>query len=59
MNDERARGKLDQAKGGAKEGIGKLTGDRSTELSGKVDKLKGRAEEKLGDAKDTARRTDR
>ena len=58
MNDERAQGQLDQAKGEIKEGVGKMTGDRSTEVSGKLDQAKGQVEETIGDARESVRDND-
>lgn len=52
MTEDRAKGGLDQAKGTIKEKVGKITGDRSTEVSGKVDQVKGKLETKIGEAKD-------
>jgi len=42
---------LDETKGVIKEKVGKISGDRSTELSGKVDQVKGKVEKKIGEAK--------
>lgn len=53
MAEDRTRGELDQAKGVIKEKVGKITGDRSTEVSGKLDQAKGKLEKTIGDAKDT------
>ena len=58
MTQDRAKGKWDQAKGVAKEKVGKVTGDRSTELSGKIDQAKGKIEGTMGEAKDAVRRKD-
>jgi uncharacterized protein YjbJ (UPF0337 family) len=58
VTQDRAQGKWDQAKGVAKEKVGKVTGDRSTELSGKIDQAKGKIEGKIGGAKDAIRRKD-
>ena len=58
VTQDRAKGKWDQAKGVAKEKVGKVTGDRSTELSGKIDQAKGKIEGKMGGAKDAVRRKD-
>ncbi len=55
MTEDRAQGEWDQAKGVVKEKVGKITGDRSTEISGKVDQAKGKVEKKIGDAKDAIR----
>ncbi|MEQ1842641.1 MAG: CsbD family protein [Verrucomicrobiales bacterium] len=43
---------LDQAKGKLKEGLGNLTGDKSTEVEGKFDQLKGKIKEGIADVKD-------
>jgi uncharacterized protein YjbJ (UPF0337 family) len=58
VTHDRAQGKWDQAKGVAKEQVGKVTGDRSTEVSGKLDQTKGKIEGKIGEAKDSIRRKD-
>jgi uncharacterized protein YjbJ (UPF0337 family) len=58
VTEDRAQGEWDQAKGVIKEKAGKITGDRSTEVSGKLDQAKGKLEKKIGDAKDTIRRED-
>ena len=51
MAGDRVRGQLDETKGVIKEKVGKISGDRSTELSGKVDQVKGKVEKKIGEAK--------
>ncbi len=56
MADDRIRGQLDETKGVVKEKVGKITGDRSTEVSGKVDQVKGKVQKKIGEAKDKIRR---
>ena len=58
MTEDRTQGDGDQAKGVVKEKVGKITGDRSTEVSGKLDQAKGKLERKIGDAKDTLRHED-
>ena len=50
------RGQLDETKGVIKEKVGKVTGDRSTELSGKLGQVKGKVEKKIGEAKGKVRR---
>lgn len=55
MTEDRMRGRRDKVKGVIKEKAGKITGDRSTEVSGKLDQAKGKLEMKLGDAKDALR----
>jgi CsbD-like. len=56
--DDRTRGQLDETRGVIKEKVGKVTGDRSTEVSGKLDQAKGKLEKKIGEAKDTIRHQD-
>ncbi len=58
MTEDRTRGEWDETKGVIKEKVGKVTGDRSTEVSGKLDQVKGKLEKKIGDAKDTVRDED-
>ena len=58
MTEDRTRGTWDRAKGIIKEKAGKITGDRSTEVSGKLDQAKGKLESKIGEAKDTMRHED-
>lgn len=50
MSDKEIDGKLNQAKGKVKEGVGKLTNDKSTEVEGKTDQAKGKVEEIIGKA---------
>ena len=56
MAGDRVRGQLDETKGVIKEKVGKISGDRSTELSGKVDQVKGKLEKKIGETKGKVRR---
>jgi uncharacterized protein YjbJ (UPF0337 family) len=51
MTEDQTRGQWDQAKGEVKEGVGKATGDTSTEMSGKWDQAKGKVEEGIGNMK--------
>jgi uncharacterized protein YjbJ (UPF0337 family) len=53
---DRVRGQLDETMGVIKEKVGKIGGDRSTELSGKLDQVKGKLEKKIGEAKGKVRR---
>jgi len=50
--DDKIEGKWDQGKGKGKEEVGKLGGDKSTELGGKVDQGKGKLKEGLGNLKE-------
>jgi uncharacterized protein YjbJ (UPF0337 family) len=56
--EDRTQGDWDQTKGVVKEKVGKISGDRSTEVSGKLDQAKGKLERKIGEAKDTIRDED-
>jgi uncharacterized protein YjbJ (UPF0337 family) len=49
------KGRWDETKGVVKQKVGKISGDRSTELSGKVDQVKGKLERQIGRAKDWIR----
>lgn len=44
--------KLNQAKGALKEGAGKLTGDKMTEIEGAVEKVVAKAKDGLEDVKE-------
>jgi len=41
----------DEAKGKIKEDVGKLRGDKKTEISGKADQIQGKVKEGIGDLK--------
>lgn len=48
---DKIKGEGNEIKGTIKEEAGKLSGDKSTEISGKMDQAKGEVQEKIGDAK--------
>ncbi len=50
MSDKELDGKMDKAKGNVKEGVGKLTNDKSMENEGKADQAKGKLKETVGKA---------
>ena len=50
-NNDELEGKLDQAKGSVKEGLGNLTGDHNLEADGEADKAEGKAQEGWGSLK--------
>ena len=54
MNETKAEGLVDQAKGKIKQAFGDATGDQKTANSGAADEVKGHAEEAWGNVKDTA-----
>ncbi len=45
-------GKFDEAKGKVKEQVGKIGGDRSTEIGGKFDQAKGKIKQGVGELKE-------
>jgi uncharacterized protein YjbJ (UPF0337 family) len=49
---DKTEGKWDEAKGKVKEDIGKLSGDRSTEMDGKLDQAKGKVKQGIGEVKE-------
>ncbi len=51
MSDKEMEGKVDQAKGKVKEGVGKATNDDSLKNEGKADQAEGKVKEKVGEAK--------
>ena len=53
--DDKIEGKWDQGKGKVKEEVGKLGGDKSTEIGGKIDQGKGKVKEGLGELKEELR----
>jgi uncharacterized protein YjbJ (UPF0337 family) len=55
MNTDTIKGKLNEAKGAMKKGIGKATDDPSLELEGRVDQAKGKAQQVKGHLKDAVR----
>lgn len=54
MNDDKAEGVWDQAKGKVKEVFGNATGNEKVANEGAADQVKGHAKETWGDVKDTA-----
>ncbi|WP_161879339.1 CsbD family protein [Alkalibacterium sp. MB6] len=46
-------GKWDQAKGKAREGLGKLTNDKKQESKGKAEQGSGKVKEKVSDTRDS------
>ena len=55
MDKNRTEGTKHQVTGAVKEGVGKVTGDRSKEVAGNVEKNVGKAQRKVGEAADNAR----
>jgi uncharacterized protein YjbJ (UPF0337 family) len=55
MDTDRISGSIKQAVGTVREMIGKLLGDRKTELEGTAQKVEGKTQNTIGGIKDTAR----
>lgn len=55
MDKDRIEGSLKQAKGKAKEVVGKVTGDAKLEAEGKADQTVGKIQNAVGGLKDTLR----
>ena len=55
MNKDQVKGRVEQAKGAAKEGVGKAVGNPRLEGEGKADKVAGKAQGAWGDAKEKAK----
>ncbi|NAZ37480.1 CsbD family protein [Rubellimicrobium sp. CFH 75288] len=51
-NESHAKGTASDLGGKLKEGVGKLTGDKSLEAEGHMDQAKGSAQKAWGDVKD-------
>jgi uncharacterized protein YjbJ (UPF0337 family) len=55
MDKDRIKGLAEQAKGRAKETVGKVSGDTKTETEGKAEKLAGKVQNTVGGLKDKAK----
>jgi uncharacterized protein YjbJ (UPF0337 family) len=55
MNQDRAKGTVDEVVGSAKQQAGKLTGNIPLQVKGVAQQVKGRLENALGNAKDAVR----
>ena len=56
MDNNRTEGAKHQVSGAIKEGVGKVTGDRSKELAGNIEKNVGRVQREVGEATDEIRK---
>jgi uncharacterized protein YjbJ (UPF0337 family) len=54
-DNQKARGRMSEAKGKAREMAGKITGDRKTEAKGKAEQMKGKGQTAFGKARDKMR----
>jgi uncharacterized protein YjbJ (UPF0337 family) len=52
MNDDQLKGKMDQLKGGIKQGVGGAMGDKRTEREGTADRVGGKVQETIGKVKE-------
>jgi uncharacterized protein YjbJ (UPF0337 family) len=55
MDKDRIEGAANQAKGAAKEAVGKITGDAKLKAEGVADKTKGKVQSAVGGVKDAVR----
>ena len=56
MNSDQVKGMTNQATGEIKKQVGKMTGDRTTEVKGQARKTEGKLQEGIGNAKESVRR---
>ena len=57
MDKDRVVGAAHQAKGAAKEAVGKVTGDAKTQVEGAAERAAGKVQNTIGTPKDAARET--
>lgn len=57
MDKDRIQGAGKQVKGAVKQAIGKVTGNKQTEVEGVAEKTAGKIQGEIGKAKDTVRHT--
>jgi uncharacterized protein YjbJ (UPF0337 family) len=55
MDKQRIKGAARKVTGNIKEAIGRVTGDRDTEIEGKAEKAEGRVRSAVGHARDAVR----
>ncbi|HSL79164.1 MAG TPA: CsbD family protein [Pseudolabrys sp.] len=55
MDKDRIRGAGKQVSGNVKQAIGKVTGDKQTEVEGAAEKTAGKVQSEFGKAKDAVR----
>lgn len=58
MNRDSIKGRWEQFKGRFKQGVGGMSGDRSTQIKGGLEELGGKIRSGLGDAADRADQKD-
>ncbi|RZT39602.1 CsbD family protein [Cupriavidus agavae] len=56
MNKDQVKGRMNEAKGKAKELAGKMTGKTSTEMKGKAEQVAGRTQSSYGDTKENLKK---
>lgn len=55
MDKDRISGKVKEATGGVKQGVGRATGDKQTEAEGAAEKTEGKVQGAAGKVKDAVR----
>ena len=56
MDKDRVHGAAHEVKGAVKQTVGKVTGDKQTEIEGAVEKNVGKAQSQIGKAKDALKK---
>ena len=51
MSNDEEKGKRKQVEGQIREGVGKLTGDKSEQIKGKIQQVEGKVQEEIGKVK--------
>ena len=59
MDDNWKEGAKRELSGAVKEGVGKVTGDRSQQLEGNIEKNTGKVQREIGEAADDVRESNR
>ena len=59
MEKEHVTGKVDELKGKAKQGVGKVTDNPGLQTEGIIDEVKGKVKQAFGDLKETIRHSDK
>ena len=57
MNKDQVKGRIEQAKGNAKEIAGKMVGNKTLEAKGDANQVSGKVQKTYGDAKNQTKKT--
>jgi uncharacterized protein YjbJ (UPF0337 family) len=50
-NDDQEKGKRKQVEGQVREGVGRLTGNKTEQVKGKIQQVEGKVQEEIGNIK--------